>query len=215
MRVLLSSFRPHLLAALGALLLITSPAAAQQPAPAKPKPPASTCAAPGASSQVFLPFGDPAFYYLAPNGSFEKSAWSGGTVAAGNEPFFIGGRGHKRSMSVAGPVSSPSMCIAFDAPTIRFFAQRTSGDAPSTLDVTAIVPVSGRDVAVPLLPVASPSGDWVLTAPTPILANLTNAADVVGTLDGRAATRVRFVLTPSPGSTWRVDDFYVDPYRRH
>jgi hypothetical protein len=212
----LSSIRPHLLAALGALLLMAPPVMASSPVAAKPKPPASTCAAPGPSSQVFLPqFADPAFYYLAPNASFEKSAWSGGTLAAGNEPFNVGGRGQKRSMSVTGPVTSPSMCIAFDAPTIRFFAQRTSGSPLSTLGISAIVPVAGLDVAVPLAPVSGLSSDWVLTPPTLILANLTNVADVVGMLDGRAATRVRFVLVPSPGSTWRVDDFYVDPYRRN
>ena len=208
MRVLKYSFRPHLLAALGALLLITTPAAAQQPAP-------SSCAAPGPSSQVFLTFADPAFYYLAPDGRFETRAWSGGSLVAGNEPFQIVSRQDRRSMAFRSAVTSPSMCIALDAPTIRLFARRTSGPPSGRLDITALVPVAGRTVRVPLLPVVSPRGDWVLSAPTPILANLATLPDVLGVLDGRAAVRVSFVLTPSTGTTWQVDDFHVDPYRRH
>jgi hypothetical protein len=207
MRVLKSSFRPHLLAALGALLLITSPAAAQS-AP-------STCAAPGPSSQVFLPFADPAFYYLAPDGRFESRAWSGGSLVAGNEPYRIVSPQDRRSMAFRSAVTSPAMCIAFDAPTIRLFARRTSGPPTGRLDITALVPIAGRTVRVPLLPVLSMRGDWVLSAPTPILVNLATLPDVLGVLDGRAATRVQFVLTPSTGTTWQVDDFHVDPYRRH
>jgi hypothetical protein len=201
------SFRPIFFSALVALLLLVSPASAQEPA-------ARSCAAPGPSTQVFWrSFADPAFYYVAPDGSFERRAWSGGTLVAGNEPYFVGGRG-TRSMGVARPVTSPAMCITIDAPTIRFFARQTSGK-PGWLGVAALVPVAGRERVVPLVPVHGGRGQWTLTPPTLILANLANLPDILGVLSGRAATRVRFVLAPAPGTTWQVDDFYVDPYRRH
>jgi hypothetical protein len=210
MRVLKSSLRPHLLAALGALVLIGSTTATAHGAP-KPR---DTCAAPGPSSQVFLPFADPAFYYLAPDGTFESRAWRGGTLVAGNEPYGVGGKG-KRSMLVSGSAVSTTMCIAFDAPTIRFFARRAAGTVTSSLGVSATAPIAGQQTTFQLAPVMAPDGSWVLTAPTPILANFTTLPDVLGTLAGRAATRVTFTLTPSPGSAWQVDDFYVDPYRRN
>ena len=196
-------------AALGALLLLASPAAA-----AKPKPPATgaTCPAPDSPSQVFLPqFGDPAFYYLAPDGSFERKAWSGGTLAAGNESYFVRSPKDARSMAVTSTVTSPEMCITLDAPTIRFFARRISGSG--SLGVTAVGTSAGLRVALPLLP-ASSDGEWTVTAPTPIVFNALTPLDVVGLLTGRPASRVRFELTPPPGSEWRVDDFYVDPYGR-
>jgi hypothetical protein len=206
MRVLKSLFRPHLLAALGALLLMATPATAA------PKP--ASCAAPGPMSQVFARWADPAFYYLAVDGAFEKRAWSGGTLVAGNEPYFVGSARDRRSMAVAGAVTSPRMCITLDAPTIRFFARRTAGDPASVLGVTALVPVGGREMPVAMAP-AGGTGEWGVTLPTPILANFMGAADIAGLLDGRPATRVRFVLTPSAGSAWQVDDFYVDPYKRN
>jgi hypothetical protein len=209
MRALTSLFRPHLLAALGALLLMATPASAQS----KPAP-APSCPAPGPLSQVFARWADPAFYYLAVDGSFEKRAWSGGTLVAGNEPHFVGSAKDKRSMSLAGAATSPRMCITLDSPTVRLFARQTAGGPTSTLGVTALVPVGGQEMAVAMMPVPA-TGDWLLTPPTPILANFGAVADIAGLLDGRPATRVRFVLTASAGSVWQVDDFYVDPYKRN
>ncbi len=206
----MTHLRLMLAAALGALLVLASPAAA-----AKPKPPATAaCAAPGPTSQVFLPkFGDPAFYYLAPDGSFEKKPWSGGTLVAGNEPYFVRAAKDARSMAVTSPVVSPEMCITLDAPTIRFFARRTAGTAMSYLGVTALTTVAGLPMRLPLAPVSG--GDaWSVTLPTPILANLTAPLDVMGVLNGSPASRVRFELAPSLGSAWQVDDFHVDPYGR-
>ena len=204
----MTHFRPMLGAALGALLLLASPAAA-----AKPQPPATaTCAAPGPTSQVFLPqFADPGFYYLAPDGSFEKKAWSGGTVVAGNESYFVRSTKDARSMALTGAVVSPEMCISLDAPTIRFFARRISGSG--LLGVTAVGTSGGVPLRLPLAP-ASSDGEWRVTAPTPIVFNLAAPLDVMGVLNGSPASRVRFELTPAPGSTWQVDDFHVDPYGR-
>jgi hypothetical protein len=209
MRVVVPALRPHRLAALVAALtlLAASPASAGTGT----SPP---CAEPGPSSQVFAGFLDPAFYYLAQDGSFEERAWGGGRQVHGNEPWFVGARSDRFSMAFDAPVTSPALCIAPDAPTIRFFARRTSL-VPGALWLHAVVRAGGADVRLPLRPVRSLDGGWTLTDPTPIIANLLAPLDTEGLLDGRPVARVRIVMTPSPGTSWQVDDVYVDPYRRN
>jgi hypothetical protein len=203
MRVVPVLLRPHLLAALGALLvlLVAAPSAGA----------AQTCQDNGPLEQVFLPdFGDPAEYYLAPDGSFEQHAWDGGTLVDGNEPYFVGDDNDRRSMAVeGGPATSPAFCVAPEDPTMRFFARRTAGVPSASLGVTAVVQDGDRELRIPLVPVVQPVDDgWAVTFPTPILAN------VIGLPSG-GPTPVQLVLTPSPGSAWQVDDVYVDPYSRH
>jgi hypothetical protein len=204
MRVVLSLLRPHLLAALGALLVLlaVAPAAGAQ---------VTACPDNGPLERVFLPdFGDPALYYLAPGGSFEQRAWPGGTLVAGNEPYHVGDAGDRRSLGISGgSATSPVFCVSPEDPTIRFFARRTGGSLLSSLGVTAVVLDGDRQLRLPLVPVLQPlGGGWGVTLPTPILAN------VLGLPSG-GTTPVQLVLTPSPGSAWQVDDVYVDPYRRH
>ena len=196
----MSGFR-RCFGALAALLtvLIAAPAAI-----------AADCPPVSALDRPFLPFADVAQYYLAPGGDFEHGAWDGGASVAGNEPFQVtpGGR---RSLAIAAPASatSPTLCIGVDHPTIRFFARRTSGPALALLGVDVVfTDPLGVERRAPLVPVTSPlSHDWVLTLPTPILAN-------VLALPGPTAD-VHFVFTPTAGSTWQIDDVYVDPYQRN
>ena len=65
-----------------------------------PPAPATPC---GSSTQVFGAWGDSAFYQLAPGGSFEPGSFPwlltrGARIVEGNEPFFVGGAGHSRSL---------------------------------------------------------------------------------------------------------------------
>jgi hypothetical protein len=196
----LPGFR-HRFGALVALVmvLIAAPAAA-----AADCPPASDLDRP------FLRFLDPAQYYLAPGGDFERGAWAGGAAVTGNEPFHVTSGG-TRSLSIASPsaATSPPICIGIDHPTIRFFAKRTGGPAIAALGVDVVfTDLLGIERRVALVPVLSPvTGAWVLTLPTPILAN-------VVALPGPTA-EVRFIFTPAAGSTWRIDDVHIDPYQRN
>jgi hypothetical protein len=56
--------------------------------------------------------------------------------------------------------------------------------------------------------VVQESGDWSVTDPRLIHANL------IGLYTGKY-TRIQLEFTAAPGSTWQIDDVYVDPYRRH
>ena len=203
-------------AAVVGLCALAGPAAAAKP----PKPPAPVaCPTSTQLSQVFLRYLDPALYYLAPGGNFEKSAWSGGRPARGNEPDQVGGVKDRNSMALgAGDVAvSPSTCIGLDHPTMRFYVHRVGG----TLPLAVSVRYTGTDGAtheIPVGAVTSAAGAWSVTLPTPLLANLLVPVGPVGTAptDPTLATGVvRFVFTAPAGTAWLVDDVYVDPYSRH
>ena len=97
--------------------------------PPRPSRPRRVCVTPK-FSQIFLPWKDSALYTLSPGGNFEQGSagWglSGGTrIVAGNETFFVGGTGHRSSLSVptGGAAVSTQMCIDRTYPSFRFFAR--------------------------------------------------------------------------------------------
>lgn len=204
-----------LVAAVAALCALASPASAARPAPSGPP----ACPTATELSHVFLRYADPALYYLAPGGDFERSAWPGGDRASGNEPDQVGGPTDSRSMRLGARAVavSPSTCIGLDHPAMRFYVQRLSGTLPLGVSVR-YTGIDGRTHEIPVGAVTSPTGQWSVTLPTPLLANLVVPIQALGanpTDPTRATGAVRFVLTAPRGTAWLVDDVYVDPYSRH
>jgi hypothetical protein len=166
----------------------------------------------------FLPWLDPAHYTLAPGGSMEAGAtgWrlSGASVVAGNEPFRVHGEDDSSSLSLpAGSSATTSpVCVGLGHPTLRLFA-RGSGSLTSSLLSSLRVDVLFEDAAgnVVSLPIGVVPGalhsTWRPTQPIPIVANL------LPLLPGER-TAVAFRFTPQGRAAWRVDDVYVDPFRR-
>ena len=156
---------------------------------------------------------DYADYVAVPGGSFEpgEPPWtlSRANVVAGNESFQVGGAGDGQSLSITGGGSaqSPVMCVGVEHPTLRLFGRNT-GSPLSTLAVS----VQFRG---PLdLPLSAPigvvagDGTWRPTLPMAVVANL------LPLLPGEM-TPVTFTFTPvGIGASWRIDDVYVDPYRK-
>jgi hypothetical protein len=205
-----------LLALVAALVVLCASAGS---AVAAPKPKSSACPTATELSQVFLRYADPAMYYLAPQGDFERSAWSGGSRASGNEPDQVGGVTDSRSMRL-GPrdvAVSPNTCIGLDHPTTRFYVQRVSGVLPLSLSVR-YTGIDRRTHEIPVGAITPPTtGAWAVTLPMPLLANFVVPVQALGTAptDPTLATgAVRFVLTAPAGTSWLVDDIYVDPYSR-
>ena len=198
-----------------AALLVAAPSASAAPA-------GPSCPGQADLEQPFARFADPAAYFLTPGGAFETGPWSGGKVVAGNEPYRVrrGGERDKRSLAIAASTAtSPSTCIGLEDPTIRFFAVRTAGPATATLGVSVTyVDIANRTQTLPLAPVgAAANGAWVVTAPIPLLANVAVAPKVLGVdpVYGRPTSAMTFSFTPAPGSSWSIDDVYVDPYQRN
>lgn len=188
-------------------VLAASPSASAGPLAA----PAGSCN-PGDASQPFLPWLDPMDYVEQPGGSFESDlrGWELGaaSVVAGNEPYHAGGVGDSHSLSIPADtsVTTSTMCVGLNEPTLRFFA-RSSGGMPGSVLRVDVQFEDGfgnrRSVSIGL---HGRSG-WTPTATMPILVNL------FPLLPGDQ-TPVRFRFVPQGSASWQVDDVYVDPRRQ-
>jgi hypothetical protein len=166
-------------------------------------------------SQPFLPWLDPAHYFLLPGGDFESaSSWSftgGARVVAGNQPYRPAVSGHTRSLLLTAGASATSApeCVDGDEPTLRFFARNT-GSILSALVVEARVRTTLQGVTtqttVPLGVVLGTTRSWQPSLP--VLFGL-SANQLLG---GTTTVDFRFVPVGIGGS-WQIDDVYVDPFK--
>jgi hypothetical protein len=159
--------------------------------------------------QPFEPWHDPADYFLAPDGDFSGGAagWelAGAEVVAENEPYYVHGGDSPAAVRLESGASatSPTICVAENDPTMRFFA-RSTGEPTGTLGVEVLYTGAlGEPRSLPIGVVAGDAaGEWAPTIPMPITANVYEMA-------------VAFRFTAQgPGSSWLIDDVYVDPYRK-
>lgn len=166
-------------------------------------------------SQPFLPWGDPAYYGLLPNGGFERqaSAWSldgGAQVVSGNEPFYVRRDGDSWALSLgdSGTAISDPVCANLQSPTLRLFAQN-SGSPLSSLEVSVqFTDVLGQLQTVPVALVIAGS-DWRPTTQIPVVVNLLSLP-----LLSNGGTDVSFQFTPvGSGGDWTIDDVYLDPFK--
>ena len=191
-----------LLTALAATAAIAAPAAHAGPLVA------SADCAQKPVAQVFLPWADPANYFLADGGTFESGAsgWTlnGASVGGGNEPWNASGAGSRSlSLGAGERATSGVECVGITEPTLRFFAR---GSGVGTLNVTvAFEDAQGHVVRAPAGAIAA-TGGWTPGIQMPIVAAL------LPLLPGEQ-TPVRFEFSATGGS-WQIDDVYVDPYRR-
>jgi hypothetical protein len=146
----------------------------------------------------------------APAGGFEAGAvgWTltgSAATVAGNEPFYVGSATDHRSLALpaGSTATSPTVCIAVDHPTVRFFAVNT-GAALSQLAVSVVF--HAPDGTLRTLQVGQVTGGagW---APTPVVPVLVDLLSLLG--DQQVA--FRFAPADSTGN-WRIDDVYIDPY---
>lgn len=159
-------------------------------------------------SQVFLPWADPANYFLADGGTFESGAagWSldGASVAGGNEPWQVSGAGSSLLALAAGSgATSGTECVGLKEPTLRFFAKGSLG---GRIDVTVHFEDALGNAR------SAPAGSLVGTGSWTPGAQMVIAAALLPLLPD-AQTPVRFEFKAASGD-WQIDDVYVDPYRK-
>jgi hypothetical protein len=142
-----------------------------------------------------------------PDGGFESggSGWTftgGAKVIAGNEPFFIRGRGDGRSLLLppGSSATTPPMCISLLSSKMRFVV---GGGAGSTVKVQVLY----RGAVSSLLGLfdggtARASGKW---APSPEVGMLGGVLPLL-------TQSVQFRLVETSGST-DVDDVFLDPWK--
>src|SRR3954464_14930486 len=172
----------------------------------------------GAGSQVFAQFGDDNHYFLAPGGDFESGAdgWTdnGASVVGDQEPWEVGGDGlHALNIPAGRTVTSPTICVGIEHPSMRFFAHHSGGGllgGLSTLVVTARVETSlGLVLPVPVGTITNLTNGvkWNKTPVQIVLASL------LPLLPGEH-TPIQFTFTALGTSDWVIDDVYVDPHAR-
>lgn len=164
-------------------------------------------------SQPFLRWLDPSFYTLVPGGTFEDKAagWSltgDAATVRGSEPFAVTGDSGLRSLALpaGSSATSPVFCAGIGHPTLRLFAQRTDGPSPGGLRVDVLFEDATGAVQTLTIGRLVDDGDWSPSLPSVVGANL------LALLPGNR-TPLAFRFTPENGTSWLVDDVFVDPWR--
>jgi hypothetical protein len=152
-------------------------------------------------SQPFAPWNDQASYFPAPGGTFEGGAtgWTlsgGAAVAPGGNTFLSSGS--SLSLPAGASATTPAICVDLGSPTIRAFTNGQSG--------AVMVSVVAAGLTVPLGSIPA-RGSW---QPTPAMLFLTNTLGILSPT-GTSTAQFRFTAI---GGSGRLDDVYVDPYRR-
>ena len=168
----------------------------------------------GDSSQLFLPWGDPAQYSLAPQGDLSStSGWSLKNVdlSSDHDPFSPGSSSLLFARGDSEAVT-PVMCVNLDNPTLRVFVADRGGNGKALLQVKVIY--EGLDGHPHKLTIANLKvGDsWQPSVVMPMGVNLLAAAS------GSGWTPVAFDFTVhglQKGETFSLDGVYVDPMRSH
>jgi hypothetical protein len=173
----------------------------------------STCLP--ATTQAFAAAGDFHPYFLLSGGAFEAGTptWNlagGAARVAGNNT--AGGDPLANTTSLSLPAgssaTSPTVCVTRDAPTIRFYVRNT-GAASSRLGVTVFYSLPNGMPKSKQVASVSGTGVWQASAAIVYMADKFAAASATGT------TNVSFQFTPlDANGQWRVDDVYVDPFKR-
>ena len=170
------------------------------------------CTPGGPLAQSFAGFGDAALYTPVENAGLESgaAAWTltgGAAVAAGNEPWHIGGAADRSSLSLpagATAVTAP-ICIDPSYPYFRLFARGAAGQSLK-IEVLAY-DTKGRLLKTTPYAYTPAGAAW---APTPSIA--------IDTFDyskaGVTAAPVSFRFTAG-NAGFAIDDVYVDPWARH
>ncbi len=154
------------------------------------------------TSKAFAQFGDQNDYYLAPGGAFETLTWASvGYVdlSLDNDPFQLA-PGIRSAKLHANESVSASFCVDRTMPHLRFVAKGSYGQ----LEVTVRTTTDGAtNASTTTLSNADHDDVWAPSANV----GLHTGGIPAG---GRGTTTITLRST----GLWRVDNVFVDPYRR-
>jgi hypothetical protein len=157
------------------------------------------CESDAPAARTFARWLDPAHYVPAPGGGFEPGSpsWTlarGARVVPGNASQHVGGGGDAYALELppGASATSPATCVGLAEPTFRMFA---TGPLTGLVLAQAVYGPIGIPAGV------ATGGPWAPTLPM-----LTGA--------GLPSRSFSIRLTNIGVGTMRVDDVYIDPYRR-
>jgi hypothetical protein len=162
----------------------------------------------------FAQWSDTASYTLVSGGSFEQAGtagWSvvGARIVAGNESFYVHAAGDKKSLSLPdlSTATTPALCVSEETPSIRLLVTN-DGNLASPLTVDLGVVANKRTSWTRLATLLASAPGW---APSPIV-DLALPASALSS-SGTAKVVIRFTAQGG-GGAWRIDDLYLDPFKR-
>jgi hypothetical protein len=164
----------------------------------------------GSVAPVFSPWADPSSYTLVKGAGFESGAsgwsWGGGAnIVAGDDGNLPASRGsHVVQIPGGGTARSPWACVDMTSPTLRFLVKRVSGSGSLVVKGQISGP-SG--ISLTTFAVMSGSGTW---QPSPIVL----FPAVFTSLLSPTGLSAQFQFTADAGTTFRIDDVYLDPYKK-
>jgi hypothetical protein len=166
-------------------------------------------------SQVFSAWGDTAQYRAVDGGSFEDGApgWTlagGAKVVTDHSNWNISGSNqHSLELPSGSSAVTPPICVAQGSPTARLFAYTAKRVAASgsTLQVEVLYTSNTRGgQASKVLGTAPDELAWDAAR------KMSLAQGQLGLMpDSSGNTYIRYRFTPLYGTTWRIDDVFVDP----
>lgn len=169
----------------------------------------------GTTERPFTQWGDYANYTLVPNGGLEQGGqgWklSGGArVVSGNESFQVRSASDRYSLLLppGSSATTPMACAGLLDPTLRFFSKRDAGSGNLKVEVVYRGLLGWTFAHELLLGGPGTSSEWAPSSPSLFLANITGLLALKG-----LTVQISFRFTPRSGSTFRLDDVYVDPLK--
>jgi hypothetical protein len=153
------------------------------------------------TTQAFAQFGDTNQYYLAPGGAFETLSWSKiGSVelSTQDDPFGLAAGSYSVRLERSEAVRSMPICVDRTMPHLRFV-----GQGSGQLDVEVRVTYDGSTNSSSGSVSDSAHRAW---APSRFVSLNTDAIPA-----GESATAT---ITFRSQGGWRVDNVFIDPYRR-
>jgi hypothetical protein len=183
--------------AIAALVLGAVPAAAAAECPQQP------------TSMVFAAWGDTSQYFLAPGADFEgaTTSWAGGSLVAGNDPFYLAGGGDRSSLLIrsGASASSTSFCADVTHPDFRFVAQPLDARNPGSLQVSVRFRDRYGATRTWLMWTMTGVQYWTASPRVRLMRDLPLPDS------GETSARLQFRAV---GGDWAVDDVFIDPFRK-
>jgi len=163
------------------------------------------------AAPVFLSWGDPASYALAPDGDLSSSApWAmnkQATVVEGGDPFT--GADHSIQFTNGAQAATPAMCVDLDRPTIRFFTRDVGGNGKARLKVDVLYEDFDGHVKHLTIARVRAGSDWEPSIILPMYVNMLALASP----DGVTAVAFQFKAEGlQKDEALSVSSLYVDPF---
>jgi hypothetical protein len=159
---------------------------------------------------VFSPWLDLAQYTPFPGSDFEHGAsgWSWGNKAniiSGDGNRALNAGTHAVQIPGSGTAKSPWLCVNATTPSMRFFVRRTSGTG--VLRVQGVLNGPSGKISSVFTTVVT-DGVW---RPSPVVLFPLAFTTVLAT----GGFQAQFLFIADAGTTFRIDDVQLDPFKGH